>query len=63
MSDMRSDQSIEVVVYKDKVHVDVKGRKPAKGSIEGERFARIIENIWLGPYPPNQELKDGLLGK
>lgn len=63
MSDMRTNQMITVTVYKDKVEVDAKGRRPKSATIEGEEFARIVEKIWLGPKPPNEELKSGLLGK
>ena len=62
MSDMRTKQIIQVTVFKDKVDVDVRGRKPAREVIEGENFARIIEKIWLGSHPPNEELKQGILG-
>lgn len=63
MSDMRTNKTITVTVFKDKVEVDAKGRRPKSGTIEGEDFARIVEKIWLGPKPPNAELKSGLLGK
>lgn len=62
MSDMRTNKTITVTVYKEKLHVDAQGRKPRSATIEGENFARIVEKIWLG-NPPNGELKTGLLGK
>lgn len=62
MSDMRNKHTITVTVYKDKVEVDAKGRRPKAVTIEGEDFARIVEKIWLG-NPPNEELKTGILGK
>ena len=33
-----------------------------KGPIPGEDFARALFGIWLGPKPPNPDLKSGLLG-
>jgi hypothetical protein len=42
------------------VTVDVNGR--VKGTIEGDDFAQALLSIWLGPQPPNPELKSGLLG-
>ena len=42
------------------VEVAVKGA--AKGSIEGDDFARVLFAIWLGARPPNDDLKSGLLG-
>lgn len=42
------------------IEVDVNG--VAKGTIEGDDFARAFLAIWLGSSPPNPELKSGLLG-
>jgi hypothetical protein len=33
-----------------------------KGTIEGDDFAKALLSIWLGTYPPNPEVKAGLLG-
>ena len=41
--------------------VEIKGKE--MGVIEGQDFARALFAIWLGPNPPNKELKEGLLGK
>jgi hypothetical protein len=42
------------------IQVDVNG--VVKGTIPGDDFARALLTIWLGPSPPNPELKSGLLG-
>ena len=42
------------------IQVDVNGA--TKGTIKGDDFARALLSIWLGPQPPNLELKSGLLG-
>ena len=42
------------------IQVDVNG--VVKGTIAGDDFARALMTIWLGPNPPNSELKSGLLG-
>ncbi len=42
------------------VEVTVKGR--VRGTIPGRAFARALWGIWLGPNPPGEELKEGLLG-
>lgn len=34
----------------------------SKGSIEGFDFASTLLAIWLGPNPPNKDIKAGLLG-
>ena len=40
--------------------VDIDGAEV--GTVEGDDFAKAFLAIWLGPEPPNQGLKDGLLG-
>jgi Chalcone isomerase-like len=42
------------------IQVDVNG--VVKGTIPGDDFARALMSVWLGPDPPNPELKSGLLG-
>jgi hypothetical protein len=42
------------------VTVEVNGVK--RGNIAGDDFARALFGIWLGPKPPNESLRDGLLG-
>jgi len=41
-------------------HVDADGTR--KGTIAGDDFALALFAIWLGPHPPNADLKSGLLG-
>jgi hypothetical protein len=31
--------------------------------IEGEEFQRALLSVWLGPAPPNAELKKGIVGR
>ena len=40
--------------------VDIDGA--IMGTVEGDDFSKAFLSIWLGPNPPNQKLKDGLLG-
>ena len=35
----------------------------ARGTIEGDDFAKATLRIWLGPKPPSDALKAGMLGK
>jgi hypothetical protein len=42
------------------VAVDINGAR--RGVLPGEAFAQSLLAIWLGPHPPNDELKRGLLG-
>lgn len=41
--------------------VEVKGA--AKGTVEGKEFADAMFSCWLGPAPPSDDLKEGLLGR
>jgi hypothetical protein len=33
-----------------------------KGTVAGEDFSRALLKIWLGPKPPDEDLKDAMLG-
>ncbi len=41
--------------------VEIKGKE--MGVIAGKEFAEALFAIWLGPKPPNESLKKGLLGQ
>jgi hypothetical protein len=61
MSDMKSGQQLTFVrLPHTGIQVSVNG--VPKGTIEGDDFSRALLSIWLGPAPPNPELKSGLLG-
>jgi hypothetical protein len=60
MSDMKSGQRLIFLRSRQGIEVRVDGA--VRGTIEGEEFARLFIGIWLGPSPPNPELKNGLLG-
>lgn len=40
--------------------VNVDGKDVA--TIEGREFAEVLFSLWLGPKPPSEELRQGLLG-
>jgi hypothetical protein len=61
MSDMKSGQRL-TFIRRPGAGVEVQVNGTAKGSIEGDDFARALLAIWLGASPPNPELKQGLLG-
>jgi hypothetical protein len=42
--------------------VAVEVNEAPKGAIDGADFAAAMLGIWLGPEPPNDDLKSGLLG-
>lgn len=41
----------------------VEGAGKEKLTIDGEAFAEMLFSVWLGPKPPNDLLKSGLLGE
>jgi len=36
--------------------------KALKGTVAGDDFQKALLSMWLGDSPPNEELKDGMLG-
>ncbi|MBX9766495.1 MAG: chalcone isomerase family protein, partial [Bdellovibrionales bacterium] len=60
MPDMREKQVLGFSFFPDRLEVDIKGEK--KGEIKDALFASNVLRIFLGPNPPNEKLKTGLLG-
>jgi hypothetical protein len=61
MTSMKNGQSLAFTYLPGKgVTVEVEGK--TKGTIEGADFARVMWAIFVGPEPPNEGLKSGLLG-
>lgn len=61
MSDIKTGQRLTFVRLPGTgIQVSVNGA--VKGTITGDDFSRAFFSIWLGPDPPNAELKSGLLG-
>jgi len=61
MADMKKGQRL-TFVHKPGAGIQVDVNGAAKGTIEGDDFARALLSIWLGPKPPNPGVKTGLLG-
>ncbi len=61
MTDMKSGQRLTFVRLPSS-GVQITVNEVQKGVIEGVDFSRALISIWLGPTPPNPELKAGLLG-
>lgn len=61
MVDMKAGQEIVLDFYNNKVDVNIAGQFVQ--SIEGNDFQAALLSIWLGVNPPNEELKQGLLGR
>ena len=61
MSDIQEGEVIDLTFQADGVGVSFAGA--LKGTIPGQDFAQALLSVWLGPKPPNEDLKEGLLGK
>src|SRR5215831_9198569 len=61
MADMKTGQKM-TFTFKPGTGVQVDVNGSAKGTIKGDDFAKAFLAIWLGPEPPNPEIKAGLLG-
>ena len=61
MTDVKSGQRM-VFAFKPGSGMQVSVNGVAKGTIKGDDFAKSFFSIWLGPEPPNPEIKAGLLG-
>ncbi len=61
MSDIKTGQRL-VFVRQPGTGVQVSVNGVVKGTITGDDFSRALLTIWLGPEPPNADLKSGLLG-
>jgi hypothetical protein len=62
VTDMNAGDTITLTYVPEKgVTVEVRGS--VVGTLPGADFARALFGLWLGPQPPNQGLKAGMLGK
>ncbi len=61
MSDIKTGQRL-TFVRRPGMGTQVSVDGALKGTITGDDFSRALFSIWLGPEPPNAELKSGLLG-
>ena len=61
MVDIKSGQRL-IFIHKPGAGIQVEVNGTVKGMITGDDFATAFLSIWLGPHPPNADLKSGLLG-
>jgi hypothetical protein len=61
LEDMEAGQQI-ILEYVPNQGTTMKVKGKAKGTIPGAAFMRAIWGIYLGPVPPTEDLKRGLLG-
>jgi len=62
MGDISAGQEI-VFTWEPGKGTDVRFAGEEKGTIPGEDFMRALWSVWLGPHPPSEDLKKGLLGE
>ncbi len=61
MADMKEGDTMSFSILPDGVEATVKGQK--KDKIVSAELSKLLLTTWLGPNPPNDEIKDGMLGK
>src|SRR5262249_49563262 len=61
MMEMKSGKRL-TFLHKPGAGIQVEVNGTVKGTIKGDDFATAFLSIWLGPHPPNPNLKSGLLG-
>ncbi len=60
MSDVSKGDKLTLTLYPKYVLVSIKDKPVEK--IDGEGYSQVLLRTWLGPNPPNKELKNGMLG-
>lgn len=63
MPDLLDKSSLEFIIQGDKVDFDVKARSDLKGTMSSTGFGARFLAIFIGPKPPTEVLKNGLIGK
>lgn len=61
MTDVVEGELLSFTFFADSIEVSIKGEAPQK--IMGEGFSKVLLTTWLGPNPPNGDLKKGMLGQ
>lgn len=61
MEDMQPGDEISLYLLPDRVAVSIRGHE--KTIIEGRDFVTALLYVWFGNNPPNEGLKQGMLGK
>jgi hypothetical protein len=61
ITDMKKGESMGVIIWPDRIELMKSGRKIASVEVT-KRFGEVLLASWLGPEPPNEELKVGMLG-
>jgi len=62
MGDISAGQEI-VLTYEPGKGTSVQFAGQEKGTIPGDEFMHALWSVWLGPHPPTEDLKKGMLGE
>jgi len=60
MLDIQKGDKLSFTFFPKYVDVSIKNQAPTR--IENTEYGRLLLQSWIGQNPPNQDLKDGLLG-
>ncbi len=60
MFDVKEGDTMSFTFLPDAVVLSIKGQKKAR--LEGAALSKVLLMTWLGPNPPNDEIKEGMLG-
>ena len=62
MTDVKDGSKFLLTFTKDKVHVELDGKKEKKnGDVEGAAFSKALLAVFIGDQPPSEDFKKGLL--
>lgn len=62
MRDVSSGETMTFTFHPDQVELSI-GTNPQGVVISGRDFLEALLSVWLGPFPPNESLKQGLLNR
>lgn len=60
MGDMKKGESMTLTFFPERLEIKVRDAEPM--TFEGMMISRLILMVWLGKEPPNESLKEGMLG-
>lgn len=62
MVDTKDKGTMIITFFKDRVDIEMVGRKTKKGTVKGEAFSKDLLAVFIGKSPPGEKFKEGLLG-
>ena len=62
MVDSKKGGAMIVTFHQDRVELEMDGMSKSSGTVPGAEFSKDLLSVFIGPKPPSEELKNGLLG-